>query len=187
MTAMLKALQTKPPQSLISQLQDETSQNSGEPSGSDTSQMSHDGSKINSANTSPIKENTPTEKQVKRDIPAPLNPDYRSDEDFADGEEEEYLIFKDEQDRKEAQAKAQGKTFTRDKWKGSTPVDIPLPDTSDEEELAPRQHSRLKRLIITASDETEHPPNKEYFKTNQSDRQKKRSNATGSIDSGEDG
>ena len=187
MTAMLKTLQTKPPQSLFSQLQDETSQNSGEPSGSDTSQMSHDGSKINSAKTSSIKDNSPTEEQVKSETPNPLNPDYRSDEDFADGEEEEYLIFKDEQDRKEAQAKAQGKTFTRDEWKGSTPVDTPLPDTSDEEELTPRKHSRLKRLIITASDETEHPPNKEYFKTNRSDRQKKRSNATGSIDSGEDG
>ena len=192
MTALLRTLKTQSftPNHQSDSAQDERSQNSGEPTGSVNSTTLQDdnnnmdtlghGQNIEHSTTSSVDES-----KAERSTRNPINPDYNSDEDFANDEEKEYLVFKDQQDQKEAQAIAQGKQYTREEWYGSTPVNQPLP-SSDEDEIQTTRKSRMKRLIMTESDDIDPKLNSEYFKSTRSDRQKKRSNASGSIDSGED-
>ena len=96
--------------------------------------------------------------------------------------------FKNDEDQKEEEARKQGEKYIQEEWYGSQPVDIPLPESYKEFNplLDTEKKQKKKQIVITDSDDLDPNNLEEYFKSNQSGREKKRQNAPGSIDSGED-
>ena len=130
--------------------------------------------------------NSYTEDKSTHSLLPKLNPDYNSDEDFQD-DDQDYLNFKDQQDQKEEEARKRGEKYIREEWYGSQPVNIPLPESYEEfNPLDTEKKQKKKRIVITDSDDVDPNNLEEYFESNRSGREKKRQNAPGSIDSGKD-
>lgn len=195
MTAMLQSLYAQLPQRQ-NMAQDESSQNSGEPTtpnnNSNQSLTPHSNrSKTHREDNSNDNQSMQSANSIHSEdrsqhSPLPqINPDFHSDEDFQN-DELDYLNFKDQQDQKEEAARLKGEKYIREEWYGSQPADIPLPTSFEDEQFPPIAAKDKKRLIITDSDDIDPNELEEYFKSNRSSRDKKRQNAPGSRDPGED-
>ena len=117
-----------------------------------------------------------------------LDPAYGVDEEFPPDDDEDFELFRQQQQRKEQEAISKGEVFTPDKWYGSIPADIPLPpsasSTDSELPLIRSPRSLRKRIVQTDSDDIDTTVPNQSFHSHNSDRYKKRPNATGSQPGG---
>ena len=118
-----------------------------------------------------------------------LDPAYGVDEEFPPDDDGDFEIFRQQQQRKEQEAISRGEVFTPDKWYGSVPADIPLPpsasSTESELPLIRSPRSLRKRIVQTDSDDIDTEVPNQSFHSHNSDRYKKRTNATGSQPGGQ--